>query len=232
MTFNNLVLLPGMMCDERLFSPQINHLQAFSEVIVPHYGMAMTVNAMAQEVLQQAPDQFALAGLSMGGIVAMEVIRLAPERVKKLALLDTNPRAELKEVQQAREPQIIAVQNGGLARLMQEQMISRYFAEQTHKQPLADICLNMALDLGSEAFIRQSKALQSRPDQQLSLKQVKVPSLILMGQEDQLCPLDRHELLHAIIPHAEFVIVPKAGHLPTLEQPKITNHALEKWLQQ
>lgn len=226
-----LVLLPGMMCDERLFTPQIEHFSRSVDVLVPHYGMAITVTAMAQEVLKQAPEIFALGGLSMGGIVAMEVIRLAPERVTRLALLDTNPRAELEEVKQAREPQIIAVQKGGLAQLMQEQMIPRYFATQTDPVLLANTCLAMALDLGEEAFVRQSWALQSRPEQQQSLKKVQVHTLILMGEEDQLCPLDRHQLLQRVISHAELIIVPNAGHISTLEQPLLVNQALDKWLQ-
>lgn len=227
-----LVLLPGMMCDARLYGPQLSTLGAEREVHIPAYANVSSIGSIVEQLLKELPKRFALAGLSMGGIVAMELIRIAPERVTRLALLDTNPRSELVEVQQGREAQIEAVMAGELADVMSSQMICRYLSD---KAPNADeietLCLQMALDLGNEAFISQSRALQSRPDQQESLPQVKVPTLILMGREDQLCPLDRHQRMLELIPGARFVEIASAGHLPTLEQPELTNKALKEWLE-
>ncbi|MEM9631662.1 MAG: alpha/beta hydrolase [Pseudomonadota bacterium] len=226
-----LVLLPGMMCDARLYEPQIACLSGRLPLHLAPITQHDTVEALAAEILTHAPPRFALAGLSMGGIVAMEVIRLAPERVERLALLDTNPRAELEEVRQRREPQIEKVRAGGLREIMRDELKPNYLANGPLRQDVMDVCMAMAMELGPEVFERQSRALQSRPDQQETLKAVKVPTLILMGREDRLCPLDRHELMRGLIDGSTFEIVEGAGHLPTLEQPEAVNRALETWLE-
>lgn len=227
-----LVMLPGMMCDARLYGPQTEAFRTEREVYVPAYANVNSIGSIVERLLQELPERFALAGLSMGGIVAMELIRIAPERVTRLALMDTNPRSELVEVQQAREPQIEAVMRGELADVMTSQMICRYLSDQTpNAEEIESLCLEMALDLGNEAFVAQSRALQSRPDQQESLPHIKVPTLILMGRDDQLCPLDRHKRMLELIPGAWFVEIDAAGHLPTLEQPALTNEALKEWLE-
>lgn len=227
-----LLLLPGMMCDARMFAPQFHALANVAECHVGHIGGADNMYDIAQQVLAQAPERFALAGLSMGGIVAMEVIRQAPDRVTHLALLDTNPRAELDEIKEARGPQIAAAKAGDLEVVLREQMISRYFSEQQPHRILDQLCLDMGLDLGPDVFIRQSLALRDRPDQQDTLQQFNKPTLVLMGEDDQLCPLDRHERLCELLPHSHFVTITKAGHIPTLEQPAATNAALKQWLTQ
>jgi pimeloyl-ACP methyl ester carboxylesterase len=227
-----LLLLPGMMCDARLFTPQIAHFGADREVIVADLTGADSIADIAQQVLAKAPDRFAMLGLSMGGIVAMEIMRIAAHRVTRLALLDTNPKAELEQTQAAREPQMERVKNGGLYRVMQEELKPRYLADGPQKRDVLDICMDMAIDLGEAVFVRQSRALQKRPDQQMALSKVDVPTLILMGEEDQLCPLDRHQLMAELISHANLVIVSKAGHMPCLEQPIVTNKAIDTWLQQ
>lgn len=225
-----LVLLPGMMCDERLFGPQAAALSAGRDMIHGDITGAADMESLAAEVLDAAPPAFALAGLSMGGIVAMEVIRQAPERVTRLALLDTNPRAELPEVRARRGPQIEAVRAGGLARVMREELKPNYLTPGPRHREILDLCMAMALDLGAEVFERQSLALRDRPDQQATLRAVRVPTLILCGRQDALCPVDRHELMHALVPASRLVIVEGAGHLPTLEQPGAVTVALEDWL--
>ena len=225
-----LVLLPGMMCDARLFSPQIAHLSGQHCLHLPPLTAHDTVEALAAEILTNAPPRFALAGLSMGGIVAMEVFRQAPDRVDRLALLDTNPRAELDEVKQLREPQIETVRAGGLRDVMRDELKPNYLANGPLREDVMDVCMAMALDLGPDVFERQSRALQRRPDQQKTLQSVTVPALIVMGQEDRLCPRDRHELMHGLIKGSDFKIIEGAGHLPTLEQPDAVNAALKTWL--
>jgi len=225
-----LVLLPGMMCDARLFAPQIAAFSGERVVHVAPIGARDTVTDLASDVLDHAPPTFALAGLSMGGIVAMEIAAQAPERVAGLALLDTNPLAEAVERQALRDVQMAQVKAGDLERVMREEMKPLYLADGPRKQDHLDLCMDMALSLGSDVFQNQSLALASRPDQRETLRALQVPSLILCGQEDSLCPVARHEMMRDLIPDAVLAVIEDAGHLPVLEQPKATNHALKQWL--
>ncbi len=226
-----LVLLPGMMCDARLFAPQIAALSGRRALHLAPLDAHDSVPALAAEVLAHAPPRFALAGLSMGGIVAMEMLRQAPERVARLALLDTNPRAETDEVRARRGPQIARARAGGLAAVMRDEMKPNYLAAGDGRGAILDLCMAMALDLGPEVFARQSRALADRPDAQATLAACRGPALILMGADDRLCPRDRHELMHALIPGSRLAVIEGAGHLPVLEQPEATNAELTRWLE-
>ncbi|MEE2951905.1 MAG: alpha/beta hydrolase [Pseudomonadota bacterium] len=231
-----LVLLPGMMCDARLFAPQI---EAFSGERCVHLAPLTArdrVEALAADVLANAPPRFALAGLSMGGIVAMEVLRQAPERVERIALIATNPRAEAQEIQDRREPQIARVLKGELEAVMNEAMLANYPAATDRAgwgadHPLRLLCLDMAKRVGAQAFERQSRALQTRPDQEETLGRAKLPALILCGDGDRLCPIERHQLMHSLIAGSELVVLKGAGHILTLERPNETNAALSRWLE-
>lgn len=225
-----LVLIPGAMCDGRLFAPQVAEFSAERPVmIVPPVGAA-TISGLARRILDLAPPEFALAGLSMGGIVAMELLRQAPNRVRRVALMDTNPFPESPERAALREAQIGNVMNGGLRKVMREEIMPDYLADGSVTSPLLDLCLEMAEALGPEVFTEQFRAVQSRPDQGETLRGIAVPALVMCGQQDRLCPVDRHEFMHDAIPGSRLVVVPDAGHLPTLEQPKRTNEALRDWL--
>ncbi|CCO52054.1 putative alpha/beta-Hydrolase [Vibrio nigripulchritudo Wn13] len=226
-----LVLLPGMMCDERLFDAQVAEFSSERQVVVLPVTQADSMQELAKKVLEKAPSTFALAGLSMGGIVAMEVFRQQPKRIERLALLDTNPRAELDEVKQGRARQLERVAKGEMPNVISEEMIPRYCHRDFPNPSIDKLCLDMANGLGDEVFVRQSLALRERPDQQQTLATVTQPTLILAGEDDQLCPLDRHECMKALIPHATLTLIPKAGHLTTLEQPEATNAALRAWLE-
>ncbi|MDP5362044.1 MAG: alpha/beta hydrolase [Paracoccaceae bacterium] len=227
-----LVLLPGMMCDGRLYGPQITAFSHQRAVMTAPLNDHETVMSLATDVLAVAPAKFALAGLSMGGIVAMEVIRQAPERITRLALLDTNPKAEAPAVALNREPQIAKVRAGQLRAVMRDEMKPNYLTDGPRMGQILDLCMEMAETLGPEVFLRQSRALQTRPDQQETLRKVAVPTLILCGEDDALCPIHRHELMQALIPGSTLTVIKGAGHLPTLEQPDATNEALAKWLTQ
>ncbi|TNF17950.1 MAG: alpha/beta fold hydrolase [Rhodobacteraceae bacterium] len=226
-----LVLLPGMMCDARLFAPQIAAFSGSRAVHCAPIGAHDTVAALAEAVLAHAPPRFALAGLSMGGIVAMEVLRQAPERVAGLALLDTNPKAEVDEVRARRIPQMEKVRAGNLAAVMRDEMKPNYLTDGPRRAEILDLCMEMALGLGPEVFVNQSKALASRPDQQETLRSYTGPALVLCGRDDALCPVARHELMHGLIDGSTLSIVENAGHLPTLEQPEHTTAALAAWLE-
>ncbi|MCA3436452.1 MAG: alpha/beta fold hydrolase [Rhodobacter sp.] len=226
-----LVLIPGMMCDARMWGgiPAALQPRPVAHVIPTE---ADTMAGLARLLLRDAPPRFALAGLSMGGILAMEVLSQAPERVERLALLDTNPRAEPPEVRASRTPQIARALNGGLARVMRDEMKPNYLARGPGKKAVLDLCLDMALSLGPGVFARQSRALRDRPDRQATLAAFRGPALVLMGAEDRLCPRDRHDLMHALMPQSRLVMVEGAGHLPTLERPMETTAALRRWLEE
>ena len=226
-----LVMIPGMMCDGRLFAPQIAAFSGTRAVQIAPISAFDSVEGLAEDILSSAPDRFALAGLSMGGIVAMEVLRQAPARVDRIALLDTNPRAELDAVKEKRAPQMQAVRDGGLADVMRNQMIPNYAHDCTSAPEMDALCLQMALDLGPEVFLRQSVALMNRPAQMDTLVAYKGQALVLLGESDRLCPLDRHTQMADLLQNSRLEVVSRAGHLPTLEQADATNAALKRWLE-
>ena len=226
-----LVLIPGMMCDARLFGPQIAAFSGQRAVHVAPITGHDNVAALAAEVLSHAPPAFALAGLSMGGIVAMEVVRQAPDRVRRVAFLDTNPKAESDRIKALRAPQMARARAGELAAVMRDEMKPNYLSDGPRRGDILDLCMEMAQALGAEVFLRQSQALMSRPDQQQSLRAVSVPGLALCGRDDLLCPVHRHELIADLMPDCTLEIIEGAGHLPTLEQPGPTNSALAHWLE-
>ena len=230
MTALPLLLIPGMMCDARMWG---SIPQTLAPRLVQHHLPigADSMAELAQNLLREAPPRFALAGLSMGGILAMEVLAQAPERLERLALLDTNPRAEQPEVQARRGPQIERALAGGLRAVIRDEMKPNYLADGPNRQPILDLCMEMALALGPEVFARQSRALRDRSDRQAALAGFTRPALVLMGARDRLCPRDRHDLMHALMPQSRLVIIAGAAHLPTLERPDETAAALRRWLE-
>ncbi len=225
-----LLLLPGMMCDARLFAPQIDAFSPGRTVLVPALSGNGSMEGLAEQILKEAPDNFALGGLSMGGIVAMEMVRQAPNRVAGLALLDTNPLAEVEEVQARRGPQMVRARAGQLDSVMRDEMKPNYLSDGDRRGEILDLCMDMALSLGPEVFCEQSIALRDRPDQSETLRWFNKPALVLCGREDKLCPISRHELMHSLLPRSVLTIVEGAGHLPTLERPHKTTSALQDWL--
>ena len=225
-----LLLLPGMMCDARLFASQVTAFSVSRPVMVAPLVGRTSFQELAADILAQAPPRFALAGLSMGGITAMEIVRQAPERVSRLALMDTNPLAEPPERAAERDSQIERVLAGALRPVMRDEMKPNYLTDGPHTGRILDLCMAMAEALGPEVFADQSRALQQRPDQCHTLRTVRVPTLILCGEDDTLCPLERHELMRDLVSGSRLAVVRGAGHLPVLEQPERTNEQLKQWL--
>lgn len=226
-----LVLIPGMMCDARLFGPQVDAFSMDYDLIFASITEEASVTKLAERVLSQSPERFAVAGLSMGGIVAMEMLRIAPQRIERIALMDTNPMAETEQVKAGRVPQMMAVREGRLASVMRDEMKPKYLAPGPGRKDVLDLCMKMALDIGPHAFLRQSRALMDRTDQSETLRGSTIPSLILCGRYDKLCPITRHEYMASLMPHATLEVIEDAGHLPTLENPDATNQALVRWLE-
>ncbi|WP_068115919.1 alpha/beta fold hydrolase [Tropicimonas marinistellae] len=226
-----LVLLPGMMCDARLFGPQFAAFSGRVPLVSFPIGNAASMAQLARGVLKHAPPRFALAGLSMGGILAMEIVRQAPNRVDRLALLDTNPLAEQDAFRERRLEQIARVRHGHLRSVMRDEMKPNYLAQGPDRDRILELCMEMALGLGPEVFVNQSLALRDRPDQRETLRGYAGQALILCGGEDRLCPVERHELMRNLIAGSHLVVVPGAGHLTTLEKPDETNAAIAAWLE-
>lgn len=227
-----LLFLPGMMCDARLFFHQIVAFSTERSVHVGNISQSETIEKMAEDVLAAAPAKFALAGHSMGAIVAMEIQRRAPDRVTRLALMDTNAQPEMPSVAAAREQQIVKAKSGRLADVVREEVKPHYLAPGPQRDDMLNIIMDMAMLMGPDVYVRQSKALQKRPDQQKTLRMVRCPALVLCGVHDELTPLLRHEFISTLIPYATLEVVPDAGHLPTLESPDEVTRHLRNWLNQ
>lgn len=227
-----LVLLPGMMCDARLFGAQITELSKDHVITVAPITQGERVEEIASQLLPVLPSKFALAGLSMGGIVAMEILRRAPDRVTRIALMDTNPLAETPASAAAYEPMIVAARAGRLDEALAGAMRAEYLAPGVHRAEVMSLVQQMGQALGPEVLVRQARALQRRQDQQKTLRRCKCPALVLCGEHDGLTPVRRHSFMAELIPYAELKIIPDAGHLPVLEQPAATTQALRDWMAQ
>lgn len=223
-------MLPGTLCDARAFGPQLRSL-SHRMVVIGDLTHDASINRMASRVLRDAPPKFALLGHSMGGIVAFEVLRQSPERVERLALLDTNPMHETEERRAGRLELMRDVLNGRLETVVKEKLLPHYFAEaNADNDDLRNLILTMALDLGDKVFDRQSKALLERVDSQQLLDKIDIPTLLLCGSEDKMCTPATHEMMASRIANATLVILEGAGHFAALERPVEANQALHRWL--
>ena len=227
-----VLLLPGMMLDERLYTHQIAVLSSFTDVQVADLTRQESVGAMAEDVLSNAPERFALVGLSMGGIVGFEIWRQARERVTHFALLDTTPYADPPERRVLRDEQIEAAARGELRQLMVESLKPKYLAgESRQKTQLLELIIEMALSLGPEVFRRQSLALRDRESSEATLAAIDCPSLVLCGREDALCPVDVHTRMATAMGRADLILLSGSGHLSPLERPEAVGGALITLLQ-
>ena len=225
-----LVFLPGMMCDARLFAPQIEALSRTRAVQVGCLAGPDTIRDMAEAVLAAAPATFALAGLSLGGIVAMEVMRKAPDRVTRLALMACDPLSDTPDMAGGREQLMARAGAGRLEDVLREFLPVKCLAPGPARTAMQDLFAEMGRDAGADQFVAQSRALQRRPDQQGTLRRMRVPTLVMGGAHDRMCPPRRHEFMAELIPAASLTILPEAGHLLTLETPVAALAALEAWL--
>ena len=228
-----LVLLPGLLCDAALWEPQLTDLAGVADFFVADFADQQSIEEMGAAVLRDSPwKEFALAGLSMGGYVAQEIVRQAPQRVKKLALLDTRSRSELPEETERRRALMQLAQSGGNFTPVTNRMLPFLVHEsRVQDAPLVKVIREMAERTGIEAYIRQQNAIIARPDYRSMLPSIACPTLVLCGRQDKLTPLDNSEQMAAAIPGAKLVVVEECGHVSTLERPEEVNMAMRAWLQ-
>jgi pimeloyl-ACP methyl ester carboxylesterase len=224
------VLIPGLLCTPRLYAEQIPALWSLGPVTIANHTHDDSMRGVARRVLASAPAKFALVGLSMGGYVAFEILRQAPERIAKLALLDTTARPDTPEQTELRRRQIEMARDGrfpGIAQLL----FPRFVAPARHDdRALQAAVRGMAEATGAEAFIRQQTAIMGRADSRPDLPAIACPTLVVVGADDALTPPDRAAEIAAAIPRSRHVVVPDCGHLSTLEQPAAVTALLVDFL--
>ncbi|MBU2983205.1 alpha/beta hydrolase [Lentibacter algarum] len=227
-----LLFIPGMMCDARLFQAQIEHFCLERNVMVACTTRGERIEEIASAILLESPQKFALAGLSMGGIIAMEILRRAPERVTRICLMDTNPLAETPQSAAAYEPMLVGIKSGRMMEVLRGFLKAEYLAQGAGLREVQARLQEMAEAIGPEVFVKQLKALQRRRDQQAALRKCRVPALVMCGAQDGLTPPKRHEFMAELIPYAKLEIIEEAGHVPPLETPDRVNQLLSDWLKQ
>ena len=224
------VLVPGLICTPRLYAAQIPALWAFGPVTVADHRRDDGVDAIAARILADAPERFALTGLSMGGYIAMAILRAAPQRVAKLMLLDTGPRADTAAQSDNRRRQIAIAQGGRFGEIAG--LLWPLFVHKNRHgdAALKEIVVTMAAETGPDAFVRQQTAIMTRPDARGALAAITCPTIILVGAEDELTPPALAHEMHALIPESRLTTIADCGHLSTLEQPEAVNRALVDFL--
>lgn len=227
-----LVLLPGLMADARQFWSQIEAFSRTRCVMVAPVTLGERMEEIASGLLGQLPQRFALLGQGFGGMVALELIRRAPERVSRIALVASSPLAETPADAGARETRMIVARAGRLHQVMAEELPAESLAPGDLRAPVLEIVQEMAEALGPEIYLRQARALQRRKDQQAVLRKIRQPAMVLCGAHDRLLPVKRHEFMAEMIPYARLEVLENAGALPSLEAPETVNAAIHDWLRQ
>ncbi|MDH3594322.1 MAG: alpha/beta hydrolase [Rhodospirillales bacterium] len=225
-----LALLPGLLCDGALWRAQIEGLAGLADCRVADFTEQDSVAAMAASVLATTPDRFALAGLSMGGYVAFELLRQAPGRVTRLALLDTSARADTPEQTRRRRGLIELARKGKFRGVPRRLLPLLVHPARLEEAELPTAITAMAERIGRDAFLRQQEAIMGRPDSRPDLVRIACPTLVLCGRQDALTPLVRHTEMAAGIARSRLVVIEDCGHLAPMERPAAVTAALADWL--
>ena len=226
----SLLFVPGLACDDAVWSRQIGALAETAECMVADVSCDDSIEGMASRALRNAPSRFALAGLSMGGYVALEMMRQAPERVTRLALLDTKASQDSAEQAEGRQQGMVNVRDGGF-----DTVIAGFPPLLFHEARLSDDALidehkAMAHRVGAATFLRQQTAIMNRPDSVPILGDITCPTLIVCGRDDVLTPVEDSELMASKIPGARLAVLEQCGHMSPWEKPKEVNNLLYEWL--
>jgi pimeloyl-ACP methyl ester carboxylesterase len=235
MPAHTLVLVPGLLCDDTVWQPQLAALGGRCDLQVARHGSADSLGRMAEQVLDLAPPRFALAGHSMGGRVALEVLARAPERVTHLALMDTGYESlapgEAGERERAGRMRLLGIARAqGMRAMGADWVRGMVHPRRLDDARLIDSILDMIERSTADVFEAQLGALLARPDRSELLPRIRVPTLVLCGHEDAWSTIERHRLIAGLIPGSVLVDVPDCGHMCTLEQPAAISAALDAWL--
>ncbi|QCJ44734.1 alpha/beta hydrolase [Bacillus sp. S3] len=226
-----LILLPGTLCNQRLWRHQIEHLSDLADITVGDLTTFPSVEAMASSILEHAPERFALAGLSLGGIVSLEIMRQAPERVIKLALLDTTAHPPKPEQIPAWNQLLRTAKEVGVSQVTEDYLLPNLiYQHHPEKELLTQTILTMAEEVGLMGYINQLKAVMTKPDGFEVLPAITCHTLLLVGREDLLCTVKMHQEMKERIPNAQLVILENCGHLSSLENPEAVTRAMRIWL--
>ncbi len=225
-----LVMIPGLMSDARLFLPQMVRLGAERHCHVCIAGQGETVEQMSEALMPGLPEKFALIGHGLGGDIALDIIRRAPDRVTRVVLMATDPLSEAPSLAAERETRMVMARAGRLVDAMAQEIPEAAIAVSPWQDEIMALVKDMALGLGEGVFLRQSRALQRRPDQHKTMRKVRLPALVLAGRQDTLVPLRRQEFTATLMPYGQFQIIEDAGHLATLEQPEAVSEAVGAFL--
>ncbi len=227
-----LILIPGMLCDERLWSHQVGGLGDLATPMVRLPIGSDSMRGLAVKLLEDAPARFALAGLSLGGYIAMEIMRIAPDRVTRLALLDTTPLADPPERAAFRRDVMTRSERGEFEAVFAEAMLPRLVHQDRLTDPgITDTLWGMARRIGAKTFVEQTSAAMSRDDYRPVLQSVSCPTVVICGRQDAICPIADHRLMAATVPGARFVAIEDCGHLSSIERPHAVTAVMQYWLQ-
>jgi pimeloyl-ACP methyl ester carboxylesterase len=224
-----LLLLPGLLCDAELWDHQASHLASLGPVHVADLTRDDGMGAMAARALADAPPEFDLAGLSMGGYAAFEIVRRAPERVRRLCLIDTAARADTEE-QTARRRGLIDLASRGQFKGVTPRLLPLFIhPERLGDEMLTSAVTTMAERVGPDAFLRQQRAIMGRADSRASLAAISAPTLVIVGREDVMTPLAAAEEIARGIPGARLAVIEECGHLATMERPQAVTALMRLW---
>lgn len=227
-----LVMIPPMLADARVFAHQLQEMSQMNAVMIAPASCGERIEEIASQILSWAPPKFALCGMGLGGMVAMELMRRASDRITRLALISTSPLADTPEAAAAREPHIIAARAGRWEDVLHHEINSTWMAPTSDKVDLVRQLTEMGRALGPDVYVKQARAMQRRKDQQATLRNLQQPTAVICGRHDGQYQLKRHEFLAALIPYAQLEIIEGAGYLPTMEAPEATTDALQRWIRQ
>jgi pimeloyl-ACP methyl ester carboxylesterase len=225
-----IVLIPGLTCSARLYADQIPALWQFGPVTVADHTRDDSMAAIARRIVAAAPPRFALAGLSMGGYITFEVMREAPQRVAKFALLDTGARAETPEQTERRKVVIALTKSGRYAEVPDIAFPIYVHRNRRNDAGLKQMVRTMAAETGVEAFLRQQQAIMGRPDSRPGLGAIKCPTLVLVGDGDEATPPELAHEIAGAIGGARLSVIDDCGHLSALEQPEKVTATLVDWM--
>jgi pimeloyl-ACP methyl ester carboxylesterase len=225
-----VLCIPGLACSPRLYAEQVPRLWEFGPVSIGQHGLHHTMADIARSILANAPPRFALIGLSMGGYVSFEILRQAPDRVAKLALLDTSARPDTPEQSANRRVQIERAANTPLTTIVDAMFPRLVHATRRGDERLRGLFRQMAEETGATGFIRQQTAILGRPDSRPDLGAIRCPTLVLVGEGDQLTPPPIAAEIAQGITGARLVQIAGAGHASTLEEPEQVTDALVHWM--